>query len=125
MEGGASIVEFAASISVSRQTIQNWIDTHPEFLVAVQEGITKSQAAMELLGRAAMKGQTKIRENLWSFMMSRRFNDWKNKIGLEHTGANGGPIRSLDLSKLSDEDLSRLERIAATLEQESDQSGTV
>lgn len=115
MSGGASITEFAASISVSRQTVHNWTREHPEFFDAARIADTKSQAAMEIIGRAAMTGKMKIKENLWSFIMSRRFNEWKNKIGLEHTGKDGGPIKTIDLSKLNDEQLAKLEQLASAV----------
>lgn len=34
---------------------------------------------------------------------------------MQHTGANGGPIQTLDLSHLSEDDLSRLETILGPL----------
>ena len=34
---------------------------------------------------------------------------------IEHTGANGGPIQTVDLSKVSDDDLKRLEHVLGAL----------
>ncbi len=124
---GASLVEFAAKIGISRARLDAWKKQHYDFNEACDAATAKSQAYYEFLIRLAMVGrgpidpktekEMQIKHPILMYILSRRYNDYREKSVLEHTGKDGGPIQNLDLSKLSDEDLLRLEHIAATLEQ--------
>jgi hypothetical protein len=51
---GASIVEIACDIGVSRQTLYNWRDANPEFLDAITRAAEESQSWWERKGRDSL-----------------------------------------------------------------------
>lgn len=82
----------AAEAEIESKVVKNWMDQTP----------TEWQASRDFLAR--------------------RFpNRWANKEKREITGANGGPLQTVgiasnvDLSKLTDEELAALEKIASKL----------
>jgi hypothetical protein len=95
MSNGASLCEFAAEISVNQDTVFEWAKVHPLFSEAVHIAQTKSQAAMEKIGRGAMMGKIKIKENIWTFSMGRRFKHWRQSTAVEHTGTSEVTITNL------------------------------
>ncbi len=78
---GASKAEMAAELGVVRQTLDNWCDAHPEFLDAVKEALSFSQAWWEKQGRIATFGATpNFNATSFIFNMKNRFpNDWRDK----------------------------------------------
>lgn len=58
MEEGASLTSFAASVSVSRATINVWMNEHPEFLEAANAGKAKCAAWWEKIARANARDGT-------------------------------------------------------------------
>lgn len=98
MSEGASIVEVAGLLGVSRGTVYNWMDENhasfqPEFLDTIKIGLTKSQVWWEEKGRKNLDN-TKFNPTLWIMNMTNRFRqDWKNRNQLEHTGSDDAPLR--------------------------------
>jgi hypothetical protein len=88
MAEGASITECAAEIRVSKQTIYNWAEEHPEFLDSLNEGRALCEAWWERQGRENLKDKD-FNHVLWYMNMKNR-HGWRDKH--EHTGADGGPI---------------------------------
>lgn len=58
MKDGASLTSFAASISVSRATINVWMGEHPEFLEAAKAAKAKCAAWWEEIARENAKNGT-------------------------------------------------------------------
>lgn len=84
---GASKAEMAAECGVTRQTLDNWAEAHPEFLDAVKEAVSWSQAWWEKQGRIATFGGTDgFNATAFIFNMKNRFPaDWKDKVEQDQT----------------------------------------
>lgn len=110
---GKSKAYMAAELGCSRQTLDNWAATHPEFLDAITRALALSQAWWEDAGQTGMTAD-KFNGSVWARSMAARFpDDWRETSRQEQTGANGAPIRhshSFDLSAASDEELDVIER---------------
>lgn len=93
---GASKVEMAATIGVSRATFDNFEKEYPEFLEAVKQAVVFSQGFWERKGREATFGLVPgFNATAWTFNMKNRFKeDWRDRVEQEHTGANGGEIQN-------------------------------
>jgi transposase len=97
---GKSKVEMAAEIGVTRKTFDNWSAEFPEFLLAIESAMERSQAWWEKVGRAHITEQygegaagSKVNANLYSRSMAARFpKDWREKTEQTIQGANGGPV---------------------------------
>jgi hypothetical protein len=93
---GKSVAWMAAELGVAKQTLQNWCDAFPEFLGAFTRSRLESQRWWEDAGQANMllaPGQGTFNASVWSRSMAARFpEDWREKSGVELTGANGGPV---------------------------------
>jgi hypothetical protein len=94
---GYSVVEMAAELKVSRNTLEtNWPKEHPEFLEAFTQARLESQAWWERKGRDCLimaPGQGTFQASVWSRSMAARFpEDWRENKGVELTGAGGGPV---------------------------------
>lgn len=81
---GMSVVEMAAEIGVSRNTLEtNWPEQHPEFLEALTHARECSQAWWESMGRVnlVMAPQSgNFQASVWSRSMAARFpKDWREK----------------------------------------------
>lgn len=71
-------------------------------------------AALKELGRLAIKAESEqARVSAIGMLLDRRYG--KAKQSVEHTGKDGGPIRTIDLSKATDEHLAALEAIFGPL----------
>lgn len=91
---GWSVAEMAAAIGVSKQTVYNWKDAHPEFLDAMSRAEAKCQAWWERAGRAGMVSD-KFNGTVWAKNMNCRFpDDWRDTSRQEQTGPNGKPIET-------------------------------
>lgn len=84
---GASKAEMAAELGVVRQTLDNWCEQHPEFLDAVKQAVSWSQAWWEKQGRLATFGGTEgFNATSFIFNMKNRFpSDWKDKVEQDQT----------------------------------------
>jgi hypothetical protein len=94
---GYSVVEMAAELGVHRETLEtNWPASFPEFSEAFMQATQLSQAWWEGQGRKNLllaPGQGTFNASVWSRSMAARFpRDWREKSGVELTGANGGPV---------------------------------
>ena len=110
---GKSKAYMAAELGCSRQTLDNWTATHPEFLDAMTRAVALSQAWWEDAGQSGMTAD-KFNGSVWSRSMAARFpEDWRETSRQEQTGANGTPIQhshAFDLKDASDEELEVIER---------------
>ena len=90
---GASVVEMAVEIGVSRNTLETtWTEAHPEFLEALTHARQCSQVWWERTGRVGMIDNG-INASIWSRSMAARFpHDWREVKGTELTGRDGGAV---------------------------------
>lgn len=82
---GLSITAFAGEIGVSRATITNWADEHPEFLAAVERAKAKRALAWERMLISTVwtgKGGTSAIFGVKNTAPD----DWKDKTETEHSG---------------------------------------
>lgn len=120
---GKSKTQMAAELGVTKTTLDNWVRQHPEFLGAMEIASTHSQAWWETAGQKGLTAE-KFNASIWSRSMAARFpDDWRENSRHEHTGRDGGPIQHVDLSKVSDADLDRLEAILGGADAGRDPSG--
>lgn len=103
---GFSIVEMAADLGVSRNTLEtNWPAAHREFLEALERARDLSQAWWEKQGRENLTAD-KFQSALYSRSMAARFpKDWREKQLLGSDPEHPLPAVGLDPSKLSTEAL--------------------
>lgn len=76
MSAGASKVEVAAALGVTRDTIYEWSRTNQEFSDTIKMGETLSQAWWEKKARLSLE-PGKINTALWFINMKNRFG-WQN-----------------------------------------------
>lgn len=104
---GKSLVQMAAHFDVSRQTIDNWAAAHPAFLEALNRSKAHAQDWWENAGQTGMLAPG-FNAAVWKKSMEARFrDDYTERQQLEHTGADGGPIKTeakLDLDNLKPEE---------------------
>lgn len=107
---GHSVTAFAGHIGVSRASIFNWANEYPEFMDAIkagQAGATKFWEA--ILVKVASEGGGNATAAIFG-LKNRAHEDWADKVINEHTGKDGGPIETADVT---DQEAAR--RIAFTL----------
>lgn len=89
---GLSVAEMAHRLAVSKQTLHNWRDTHPEFLDAFARARQASQAWWEQAGRDSLFNPN-FNGALWVWLMSVRFpEDWGKVTRRKISGPDGKPI---------------------------------
>jgi len=90
MGEGASLVEVAAELGVSRATLSKWQEdeTKPKFVEAVKIGTDLSEAWWMREGRKALRDRD-FNHGLWYMNMKNRFG-WADKR--EVSGPDGGAI---------------------------------
>jgi len=82
---GKSKTWMAAEIGVSKQTLLNWEERHPEFFDAITRAMALSQQWWEDAGQTGMTAD-KFNSSVWSRSMAARFpDDWRENKGLEVT----------------------------------------
>lgn len=93
---GASVVEMATEIGVSRNTLEtNWPAEHPEFMEAFTLARQHSQVWWEKKGRDSLD-KASFQGSVWSRSMAARFpEDWRDKKEIELSGHLGGALDSL------------------------------
>lgn len=107
-EQGYSFAEMGAELGAARNTLKNWMSQYPDFLTAMEKARDASQAWWEKQGRTHLinepQGPT-INASLYSRSMAARFpDDWRESQKVEHTGKDGGPIKSETTVTLSPEE---------------------
>lgn len=77
MMQGASKVEVAYHFGVHTDTIQEWEKVHPDFSVAIKEGVSLSEGWWQMQARKSLENQ-KFNSTLWYMNMKNRFG-WSDK----------------------------------------------
>lgn len=132
---GATDKELADFFGVSEPTLNTWKRLHPEFLESLKEG--KSAADAEVADRLYQRalGYSHPEDRILQhngvpvvvptvkhyppdtvacifWLKNRRPDLWREKVNLEHTGAEGGPIETRGEFRPTAEDEEILVRIA-------------
>ena len=89
---GKSLAQMASHFDVSRQTIDNWAATHPQFLEALTRAKAHCQAWWEDQGQTRMVAPG-FNAAVWKKSVEARFRDDYTERQ-EITGAQGGPIKT-------------------------------
>lgn len=105
MKEGASVLSFAAELGVSRATINVWAEAHPDFLEALNAGKAACGAWWEARGReVAQNGGGNGQATMITFgLKNMGRDDWADRQAHEHTGTDGGPIRTQGTLKIDGE----------------------
>lgn len=111
---GKSRAQIASALDVSRQTLINWGIAHPEFVDALTRAKDEELAWWEQQAQDGLNKGSSFNATIWAKSVSGRFPREPYRERVQLTGADDGPIRTLDLSNLADGDLEQLERILAT-----------
>jgi hypothetical protein len=121
---GQSFAQIAAALDVSRQTIDNWAQEHPEFLEALARAKAHAQAWWETAGQSNLLTGG-FNAQVWKTTMQARFrDDYTEKIVNEHTGKDGGPIQTERKPDLSDLDPDERDTIRAILGRRAKEPGS-
>lgn len=116
MSEGASLTSFAASIGVARDTISEWGRVHAEFSAAVKKGKAKCAAWWEKANRdLALTGKGNATACVFG-LKNMAPDEWRDRQQIEHTGKDGGPIATVDLS----EDVEAVEKLIGDLARRAD-----
>jgi transposase len=100
MKDGASLTSFAAEINVARSTINYWMESFPEFSEAVKIAKAKCAAWWEKVSRTnAIEGGGNATLCIFG-LKNMAPDEWREKQEIQHSG-------SIDISKMSDEELER------------------
>lgn len=92
---GKSVVQMACHLDVVRQTMLDWCKVYPEFLDAFTRAKQLSQDWWETQAQSGLTAD-KFNAQLWSRSMAARFpDDYQERKGLELTGAEGGPVKTV------------------------------
>ncbi len=103
--------EVCAVLRVSRPTLDRFFADNPEVLAAYEDGFGAGQMSLR-------RKQFKLADKnaAMAIFLGKNVLGQSDKQEHQHTGAGGGPIQTVDLSKVSDDDLKRLEHVlGATL----------
>lgn len=86
LKDGHSLAAFAGHIGVSRETLYNWAETHPDFAEAMKRALAKSALWWERrMLDFAQTGQGNA--NIITFgLRNRAADDWREKVHTELTG---------------------------------------
>jgi hypothetical protein len=76
---GKSVIQIAAELNVSRDTVYEWQKVYPEFSDSIKKGMTKSEAYWEHLLQGAAAGLVNVNSAALIFLLKNRF-QWKDRI---------------------------------------------
>lgn len=83
---GKSIAQMCAHFDISRQTIDNWAEQHPDFLEALSRAKAHMQAKLEELGFSGLHSKD-FNAQVWKTTMQARFrDDYTERKEVDHKG---------------------------------------
>lgn len=86
-KSGKSLTAFAASLGVTRSTINKWAERFEDFAYAIEVALSQAQSAWEDIAIDQAKGDNKGNGMTLQFMMKNQFSDeYKDKQEIEHKG---------------------------------------
>lgn len=85
-KAGKSVAQMCANFDISRQTIDNWAEAHPEFLEALSRAKMHAQSWWEDQGVSGMTAD-KFNAAVWKKSMEARFReDYTERQEIDHSG---------------------------------------
>lgn len=102
--------EVAAVMGVSTVTLTKFFKDNPEAREAYDDG--KDHGKASLRRRQWAMSEKNVAMQIW---LGKQWLGQKERSAHEHTGKNGAPIETVDLSKLSDKELAEYERLTLRL----------
>lgn len=99
LAGGHSVTAFAGHIGVARSSVFNWANEYPEFMDALKAGQSAATRFWEeILIKVARDGGGNATAAIFG-LKNRASEDWAaDKVLNEHTGKDGGPIQTEEIS---------------------------
>jgi orotate phosphoribosyltransferase-like protein len=84
---GKSVIQIAAELDVSRDTIYEWQKAHHDFSDSIKKGMAKSEAYWEHLLQGAAAGLVSINSAALIFLLKNRF-QWTDRMdqNIAHSG---------------------------------------
>lgn len=100
MEQGYSFESFAGSLYITRKTLYNWMESHPEFAEAKQVAEERCRIFWERMGIKGMLlgDKEKFNAAVWVFNMKNRFK-WHDRHEIQHELGEGTKQLLLDAAK--------------------------
>jgi transposase len=93
MSQGFSITAFAGHLGVSRQTVYDWMNAHPEFLDAIKQGEAASAKWWEeALRNTVLTGQGNATAAIFG-LKNRIPSEWRDKQVNEHVGKDDSELK--------------------------------
>lgn len=86
LKDGYSVAAFAGSIGVSKSTIYQWIEIHPEFSDAIKQGQAAAILWWEDRARAIANGHDGNATITIFGLKNRAPDEWRDKTETEHSG---------------------------------------
>lgn len=108
-----TVEEMAAALKISKRTLLRKLK-QPEFKTLWDDGAANGRQLVKRRGFELMEINNSAGVQAW-IHQTKMILHFSEKNALELTGKNGGPVQMLDLSKLSDEQITQLEAIATAL----------
>jgi len=100
---GHAMESFASQVNVSRQTVYNWKEAHPEFKEALDRGFSKRQALLEtMLMKCAYTGEGNVTALIFL---------GKNWAGLRDKFEQDITTNGKDINRLSSEVQERIDAL--------------
>lgn len=95
MSKGLSFLSFAGVISVSKQTLYNWMDEFEEFADAREVGEAKCLLFWEQLGTGGAAGKVPyFNQAAYKMQVQHRFRgQWSDRIEVDHGGQKDNPVQ--------------------------------
>jgi hypothetical protein len=102
--------EAAAVLKVSEPTFLKFLGDNPEAREVFEAGKAEGRSSLR-------RTQFRLAETnaAMAIFLGKNYLGQTDKQEHQHTGAGGGPIQTVDLSKVSDDDLRRLEQVLGTV----------
>lgn len=99
---GKSLAAVCAAFNVTRQSLYDWKDAHPEFKEAIDRGLQKAQVVWEEIGANGIQGNYKnFGAAPWIFTMKNRFREDYKEDKTDMVNGNQALVEKL-IDKLVD-----------------------
>ena len=109
---GCTDLEACLFADISKQTLYNYQDAHPGFVDRKEE----LKETPVLKARQTILNNLEDPQNAKWYLERKKKDEFAQQVNSKHSGDKENPIYIQDLSKLTDEELERLESIASKLE---------
>lgn len=99
MAEGRSKTAAAGVLGVCRDTLHEWANKHEEFSDAIKRAEALSAEWWETRGRELATGEGDGAPAMVIFGLKNRVRyDWADRVQTEHSGPDGGPIQTADVT---------------------------